>query len=370
MSDIFVTELRTENFRNLSSVVFTPTPNINMIIGKNAQGKTNLVEALWLMSGCKSFRGSKERECVAVGQHNAIIKMKFQDSQRVQEICFRFSRNSKEREIFLNGVQYKGNRKLFEEFRCIAFLPSDISLSEGVPEKRRSFLDMCCSQIKPSFMDIIKRYSLILSHRSMILKKNPDKVQLTVWNEQLASEGCKLAVMRNRYISEIAPAVKKLYSDITSGSEILDISYKSAVFPETFQYPSEVTEKMKSIYLKRLEESIDDDIRLGYTQCGVHRDDLEMKINGLSVKNYGSQGQKKSSALVLKLAQAQLLENKIKEPPVIILDDVMGELDSSRQKLVSEITKGMQVFITTCNADSVILDDNCSLYKMENGILM
>ncbi len=342
-----------------------------MITGKNAQGKTNLIEAVWLMTGCKSFRGSKERECIAVGQPEARISMTFQNSFRTQEISVKLSRNHKDREIMLNGISYKGNRKLFEEFRCIAFLPSDISLTEGSPDKRRSFIDMCCSQIKPSFMDLIKRFSVIMSHRSAVLRNyNADSSQLFVWNEQISSIGSQIALARYQFISELAPIAKKLYAEITSGVENLEILYKSSVFPFGFVYPDKVNSQMLDIYRKKLEESSADDIRLGYTQYGIHRDDVEIKINGLPVRLYGSQGQKKSCALIMKLAQAEMLKNKLREAPVILLDDVMSELDFSRQKLVSEITDGMQVFITTCSTEAVMLDNIYNIFHIQNGSII
>ncbi len=339
-----------------------------MITGKNAQGKTNLIEAIWLMTGCKSFRGSKERECIAMGQPEARISMTFQNSFRTQEISLKLSRNHKDREIMLNGISYKGNRKLFEEFRCIAFLPSDISLTEGSPEKRRNFTDMCCSQIKPVFMDLIKRFSVIMSHRSAVLRNyNADSSQLSVWNEQLSYVGSEISLERYKFISELAPIAEKLYSEITMGVEKLEVSYKSSVFPSDFVYPDKVNSEMADIYRKKLEQSATDDIRLGYTQYGIHRDDIEIKINGLPVRLYGSQGQKKSSALVMKLAQAEMLKNKLREAPVILLDDVMSELDFSRQKLVSEITDGMQVFITTCSKEAIMLDNIYNIFHIENG---
>lgn len=344
-----------------------------MITGRNAQGKTNLIEAIWLMTGCRSFRGTRERDYIGFDKDYAEINLSFRDNSRTQKITFRICRGIKEKKILLNGVQCSGGKKLFEQFKCIAFLPSDIELAEGSPEKRRFFIDLCCSQIKPSAMEYIRKYELISAHRNAVLKSiaygNGTKENLAVWNEQLAVIGANIALMRHIYAEKSDSVCRKLYSGITENTEELSVSYHSNIYPNDYIFPDKVTDEMTDIYKKKLDLSADDDIRLGYTQYGIHRDDLNLRINGLPVKIYGSQGQKKSCALVMKLAQADILRNESNEPPVILLDDVMSELDASRQKLVSEIIDGMQVFITSCSTESVMINSRCSICRMENGVL-
>lgn len=370
---IFVTELNVNGFKNLADIQYFPSEKFNIITGGNAQGKTNLIEAIWLMTGCHSFRGTKERDFIGFDKDYAEIKLSFQNSLRTQNIVFRVCRKIKEKKILLNGIEYNGGKKLFEQFRCVAFLPSDIELAEGTPDKRRTFADMCCSQLKPSFMDCIRRYSVALASRNAVLKNIASgkyiPSQLDIWNEQVAESGIRISLARKKYISKLDNVCRKLYQGITQNYENLHINYRSCIYDNNYKYPEKISDEMKKIYISRLEESLSDDIRLGYTQYGVHRDDLSLKINGLPVKIYGSQGQKKSCCLVMKLAQAEILRNETGEPPVILLDDVMGELDASRQALVSEIISGMQVFITSCNAESILLKNEISLYNMQNGFL-
>lgn len=336
-----------------------------MITGRNAQGKTNLIEAIWLMTGCRSFRGSKDRDCIGFDSSCAEIELSFCSRFRNQKINYRICRSSKEKKIMLNGIPCSGGKKLFEQFCCIAFLPSDISLCEGMPEKRRTFLDMCCSQLRPSLMDYIRKYNLIYAHRSAVLKNSTvSRRELDIWNEQLAAAGAIISHARHSYSCRLDKVCRELYGIAAGNGEELTVSYRSGIYPKDYQYPEKPDSRMISDYRKKLEISENDDIRLGYTQHGIHRDDLNLKINGLPVKLYASQGQKKSSALVMKLAQADILKNETGENPVILLDDVMSELDSSRQQLVSRITGDMQVFATSCGAE--MPEFSC---RMENGVL-
>lgn len=325
------------------------------------------------MTGCRSFRGSRERDFISFDKESAEISLSFCNSEREQNITLRICRNAKEKKIMLNRIPCSGGKKLFEQFKCIAFLPSDTELADGIPEKRRKFMDLCCSQLKPSFMEYIRRYELILSHRSAVLKAiaagTEKKENLLMWNKQLADTGAVISLMRHRYSIKLAGSCFRLYSGITDGSEQLTAEYHSNIYPSDYAYPESVDDEMLYIYRQRLENSTDDDVRLGYTQYGIHRDDLNLKINGLPVKIYGSQGQKKSSALALRLAQAEILKNESHESPVILLDDVMSELDDSRQKLVSSVTEGMQVFVTTCSADALNIKAVSGIYHMENGVL-
>ena len=222
-------------------------------------------------------------------------------------------------------------------------------------------------------MEYIRKYGLVTSHRNAVLKNiafmHEIKDNLSIWNEQLAFIGARLSLMRHQYAVKLDEACRSLYAGITENKEMLNISYQSNIYGSDYDYPDDVTDEMIEIYLNKLIENTDEDIKLGYTHIGLHRDDLELKINGLNVKTYGSQGQKKSCALVMKLAQADILRKESGEPPVILLDDIMSELDSSRQRLVTEIVKDMQVFITSCNPESIPITDDCLISYMDSGVL-
>ncbi len=358
-------------YKNLENVLIEPHPEYNVITGMNAQGKTNLLESIWLMTGCRSFRGSKERDYIGIEKQYMEIGMRFDDGRREQSIKYAMTRENRgQKNIKLNGVQMKGTNELFNSFKAVVFTPDDIELIKGSPEKRRSFADLCFCQLSPGGLDIVKKYDLLLNHRNSLLKAisfgNQPKDMLAIWDKQISVTGTVLSVKRNNYIRKFSETCKKLYSLITGGREELSIEYNSNVYGINPEITNENDEAYR-IYFERLSKNTDDEIRLGYTLSGAHRDDLAIKINGMNVKEFGSQGQKKTAALVMKLGQAEIYYKNKKEAPVILLDDVMGELDESRQKLVFDIIKNMQVFITTCNENSLAGLAEGAVFRVENG---
>jgi DNA replication and repair protein RecF len=278
--------------------------------------------------------------------------------------------NIREKSIKLNGVPMKGTNGLFDAFKAVVFTPDDIELIKGNPEKRRSFVDLCFCQLNTGGIDIVRRYDLLINHRNSLLKSislgQQPKELLNVWDRQVAAVGSALSVKRNDYIKKLAVTCNRLYSMITDGKEELSIEYNSNIYGINPEISSENDEAFMK-YFRKLEKNTDDEIRLGYTMSGAHRDDLTIKINGLNVREFGSQGQKKTAALVMKLSQAEIYYKNKSEAPVILLDDVMGELDENRQKLVFDIIKNMQVFITTCNENSVRELADGAVFRVENG---
>lgn len=370
---MYIEKIYIDGFKNLKKINFSPAESFNIIYGQNAQGKTNLLEALWIATGCRSFRGSKEKDYVSFDSDFFEINIIFRDNQRQQKIEYRMERkNLKNKQIFLNGVKQNNGNGLFENFKCIAFLPGDIELIKGMPDRRRSYIDLCYSQLKPRSMNYIRKYNQLILQRNAVIKNiilGKDCVEsLDIWDRQLAVAGSYISFMRNQYILNLDKCSGKLYEKIAGGTEKLRIEYNSNVYPSDYKYPSSPDNEMSEIYYNKLKKSINDDIRLGYTHAGVNRDDISLKINGLSVKDYGSQGQQKSTALVMRLSQAQIYKDMKKEAPVILLDDVMGELDENRQKLVCSIIADMQVFVTTCNHRAII--HRCeNIFEMRDGKL-
>ncbi|MBQ7026860.1 MAG: DNA replication and repair protein RecF [Ruminococcus sp.] len=366
-----VTYAQIDGFKNLSGISFAPDPKYNIIVGKNAQGKTNLLEAMWILSGCRSFRGSKERDYVCLDGVKMSSKIKLLDSVREQKISYEMIKGVNQQKIIhLNGVRQKGTRQLFDVFKCIAFIPDDVDIIKGSPEKRRSFIDMAASQLNPIFVVHITKHHAVMNQRNALLKeimqgKAPREV-LCIWDRQAAHEGTLISYMRNEYIAKINGICGKLYEKISGGSEKMEIEYKSNVFkPEDFQKPCGEDAYLR--YYEKLCESADYDIRTGSTHSGVNRDEIIIKINGVSAKEYGSQGQIKSAALVMKLAQAEIFRTKSKESPVVFLDDVMGELDENRQKFVFDIIRDMQVFLTTCNESALLPEIKGKILRISGG---
>lgn len=374
-----VLSLEAEGFRNLRQVQMQPHASLNLILGNNAQGKTNLLEAIWTCTGCRSFRGAKERDFIHLKSQALHLKMRFQDSRRMQEIQLHMQKgDGKQKKILLNGVPVQGGSKLFAEFQCVIFSPDDRELIRSGPEKRRAFMDLCGSQLSPAMLGVLRRFDHLTAQRNAVLKQiqhgRAEKTDLSVWDSQLAAHGSLLTCLRYAYIRQLSAVCAKLYGTVTDGKEKLSVKYRSNLFRNS-EIPDRPTEEMQKYYLEQLKKSAEDDIRLGFTGKGAGRDDFSCKINGLSVREFGSQGQQKSTALVLKLAQAAVFYEKKEETPVILLDDVMGELDAQRQALVYEIIKDMQIFLTACHPDAVgkereiMQEGACNVYRMENGNL-
>lgn len=370
---MFVTAIKADGFKNLDDVMIKPHPKYNLITGMNAQGKTNLLESIWLMTGCRSFRGSRDRDYIGINRNLMELGINFDDGRRIQNISYIMSRdNIKIKNIKLNGVHMKGTNGLFDSFKAVVFTPDDIELVNGTPEKRRTFTDLCCCQLNTSCLDVVRRYELIINHRNNLLKDisagNQKKELLEIWNQQASAMGTILSQKRYNYITKLAKACSRLYSMITDGREELTIEYNSNVFGSCPPDKNDGNDAVAKYFMK-LESNTDDDIRLGYTLCGAHRDDLSIKINGLNVREFGSQGQKKTATLVMKLGQAEIYYKNKSEAPVILLDDVMGELDENRQRLVFSIVKNMQVFITACNENAVKGLSEGSVFRVDEGIV-
>ncbi len=363
---MYITKLCVNGFKNLKDINISPHPKLNIFCGKNAQGKTNLIESIWICSGVKSFRNTKDKGMIDINGEVSNIELSFQDDNREQIIKYNMARpNVKEKNVFLNGVKLKAPSNLFGNFNCVIFTPEDLDLSKGSPDNRRKFIDLSVSQIKNSYNSVAVKYENILEQRNALLKNinqgKSSKEDIEVWDMQLASMGAYISLLRYNYTKKLNSFAKRLYNEISKGKENLELKYYSTVFPDLEDkkdYRGEMTEE----YLNCLKKSFNDDIRAGFTTKGVHRDDLNGYINDLPVRDFASQGQHRSLALILKLAQAYILKEENNEAPCILLDDVLSELDVSRQKFVISKIDNMQVFITCC-------DKNIPFDKKSSGKL-
>ncbi len=368
---MFITVLKADGFKNLEDVMIRPHPKYNLITGLNAQGKTNLLESIWLMTGCKSFRGSKDRDNIKLDGERMDIGIRFDDGRREQSIEYKLSKeNIKLKDLKVNGVPMKNTRGLFQRFKAVVFTPDDVQLIKGAPEKRRTFIDLCCCQLDHRCLNILRDYENVTEQRNNLLKLIAQGRQsindLDIWDTQAAAIGSMLSEKREDYVKKLSEVCSKLYSSIAGKDEKLTIEYSSNVFGKEIPKGKD-SKSAAAVYAFKLNSNINDDVRLGYTLYGAHRDDILIKINGLNIKDFGSQGQIKTAALVLKLGQAEIYYKKIEQAPVVLLDDVMGELDKNRQRLVLDIVKDMQVFITTCNEQSVTDMAAGSVFKISGG---
>ena len=368
---MIITSFSCNGFKNLKDVSIKPHKDINVFMGENAQGKTNLIEAIWLCTGVRSFRNTKDKDMIALEGERADISLEFKNNFREQKIDYSVVRQDvKNKRVFLNGVKLPLASKLFGNLGCVVFTPEDLSLSKGSPDNRRQFLDLSVSQIKSAYSSVVVRYNNILEQRNMLLKNisfgksSPD--ELDVWDYQLAKLGSYISMLRFNYTKKLDTYASSLFSDISKGREHLELFYQSTVF-DNLEGRTDYLGDLSQEYLFKLQKTRSEDIKLGFTSKGVHRDDLSGNINGRSLRDFASQGQHRSAALVLKLSQAYILTDETDDPPVILLDDVMSELDRSRQEFVINKIGRMQVFITCCDMNDVITSSRGKLYIIENG---
>ena len=363
---MYITKICADGFKNLKKIDITPHEKLNIFCGKNAQGKTNIIEAVWLCTGVRSFRNSKDKGMIDTERNSMKIEVSFTNSFREQTICYEMEkRNLKEKNIFLNGVKIKNPAKLFGQLDCVVFTPEDLEISKGSPDNRRQFLDLCVSQIKNNYAGVCAKYERIIEHRNALLKNisfgKSSKDELEAWDIQLSQLGSYISLLRYNYTKKLSAFASKLYGEISQGREKLEIGYYSTVFSK-LEGRKDYAGEMAQEYLEVLRNNINEDIRSGFTMKGIHRDDLTSKINGLVCRDFASQGQHRSAALVLKLSQAYILKEETDDAPCILLDDVLSELDINRQKFVLSKINDMQVFITCC-------DKNIPFEKNQHGRL-
>ncbi len=349
-----INSLKISNFRNIESMEFSPCEGMNLIYGENAQGKTNIIEAIWLFTGAKSFRGAKDEEFKKFGRDKAILELEFMGENI--EKCAKIEIEDRKK-AFLNEKLLKSATHLAGSFNAIVFSPSDLRLLSDGPKVRRKFLDTAICQLYPTYIEILRGYTKAVTQRNKILKdfKINSSVlpMLDAFEMEIASLGERIIKYRLRYIEILKEIIPQIYSGLSSGKEALETEY-IASFKE-----GNLREKLK--------EARKEDMFSFKTSVGPHRDDLEFKINGISAKNFGSQGQKRSVALTLKLAEARILEKNTGEYPICLLDDIMSELDPARQNFILNHIKGMQTFLSCCDPQSVQNLKAGKMFKISKG---
>ena len=359
-----VTRLTFDRFRNLEAGEWHPYEGVNVILGENAQGKTNLLEAVWLFTGGKSFRGAKDSELTVFGAEQSRLSMDFYADGREQqaEIVIKTRRSAT-----LNGVPQAAASRLAGTFCGIVFSPVHLSLIKGSPQERRRLVDAAYCQLRPAYVKTLTEYSHILSQRNALCKAknngNAAEELLELWDRQLAGAGCRIIQARQHYIRKMAPVARQIYAGLSSGKEEFDMRYLSSVACGAEETAAEIAAKLYDA----LQAHHHADLAAGFTTVGPHRDDMEVFINGHSARSFGSQGQQRSAVLAIKLAEASLLEKVTGEKPIALLDDVMSELDVSRQEYILNHICDWQVFITCCEPTPMMRDGR--QFCMKNGKL-
>ena len=362
---MIINSLSISDFRNIDYIQISPSENVNIIFGENAQGKTNLIESVWLFTGCKSFRSKRDSELVRFETEYAKNGKEYFAFGREQnaEIIIDKKRHAKK-----NGIELKSPSQLIGEFYAVIFSPSHLSLIQEGPVNRRKFLDTALCQLKPFYAKGLAKYAHTLEQRNALLKDIQFHSELydtlDVWDDKLSSYGAAVVSERIKYVKLLSENAREIYYGLSSGREDFSVEYIN----NTGLY-SEDAYEIKDFLLKRLRETRRDDIYNKITGVGPQRDDLNIKIKGISARKFGSQGQQRSCALALKLSEANIIREITGEEPVILLDDVMSELDLSRQDYILNHLENRQVFITCCEP-SVLNLSGAKAFHIEKGCLI
>ena len=362
-----INKIRVENFRNIKDIEILPCEGVNIIYGSNAQGKTSLIEAIWLFTGAKSFRGCKEKELIQFGKDFARLDLSFFSQERDQTSTLILADKKK---IILNGVDKKSPRNLIGSFNSVVFSPIHLSMIKDGPDKRRRFLDCAIAQLIPTYVKAMSGYNKTLKQRNALLKdikfKNTQKDLLDTWDQSLIKYGSYIIHARIKYIKRLREHAKDIYKGISGGIEDMEVLYDCNI--DSININMSVIE-IEKLYYKKMQDTRHIDIRAQTTLTGPHRDDIEINIDRVSAKTYGSQGQQRSCVLALKLSECDIIKNITDDTPIILLDDVMSELDTSRKDYILNKIKGSQVFITCCDKSYFDNLENGENFLIESGEL-
>jgi len=371
---MYITRIALRNFRNIKSAELELDRELNVLAGSNAQGKTNLCEAISVCLG-HSFRKAKFTQYVPADDPKAEVSVKlwFKDdiTERENLIDYTIRRNTLS--VTYNGIKMKDAAELYGVLKYVVFIPEHLNLIKGSPDIRRDYLDDVALMQTQVHFEKLSRYNKALKQRNNILTNSYgadfDEIRalLASWNSVLAAEGVNVTFGRLKYFRFLKKCAADIYSQLTNGTENLDMRYHSSVFKTESIDFSDVN-KLYNDYIAALERHLDAELRLHYTLSGVHRDDVEFFVNGLAARDYASQGQLRSAALALKLSEAEIIRRKNKTSPVIILDDILSELDNTRRAFVLQHIENSQVFITSCNIDDLSSLNKGKAWHTENGV--
>ena len=347
-----------QNFRNAECEVIEFDSGINVLHGENAQGKTNLLEAIYFVSLGKSFRTTHETEIIRFGEEYASISLDYESEGREQNVTMRFSDNVRQKKnVTHNGVKITKLSELVGSFRAVLFSPDHLQMIKDGPALRRNYLDVAISQIRPMYLHSLQKYNKILKNRNTLIKNAEEDratfdATIDFWSVQLAHEAAIIARARAEYVSKSGEIITDFYRRMCDGSEIDEhpefIYAGSAKQDGDLYFDLEETEKN---FLRLLTDFHEREIAAGSTLYGIHRDDIIINLNGKNTRLYSSQGQQRSLALAMKLAEGEICKMYSGEYPVFLFDDVFSELDSGRRKNLLREIADRQVIITSCESD-------------------
>ena len=351
-----ISKLELYNFRNYKNETVEFKDGLNIICGNNGMGKTNILEAIYYFSYGRSFRVNGH-EIIKDGEKEGRISIESSKGERKTQSEIKFL-SGKRKEIYLNDIELKKTSQLLGNFICVNFTPDEMNIVKGIPEIRRKFCDSAIMVLRPQYVKELIKYRQILNQKTALLRKGSLET-LSVWNEKMAESGAKIMHIRKNFIERICEKASILQNEISGGTEKLEVIYNPSI-----KIGENIEETQKN-FLEKLESIKDNEKENLFCLAGIHRDEINIEINGKSAKNYSSQGQIKTAVLCLKLAQTQIIEEETLFSPVLLLDDILSELDKKRREFLVYHIKGKQIIITCTDIEEGFEEKN--IIKIKDG---
>ena len=351
---MIIDEIFLNNFRNYEIQNIKLKKGINVFFGNNAQGKTNLLEAIFICSIGKSFRTNRDKELINFNQDNTNLCVSFSKSDRSGKVCLELGEKKR---FLLNDIPLKRTSEVLGNIYIVLFTPDDIAILKESPVQRRRFLNIMISQLRPNYMSLLSLYKKTMEQRNAYLRQikfeNKSISLLDIWDEKLAELAESIYKYRKEFIYKIADKLKKIHLKITDNKEHISIEYVSSL-------------DKKENFLVQLKNHRESDILRGNTSVGIHKDDFKIKINDKIISSYGSQGQHRTAILSLKIAELEIIHEEVGEYPILLLDDFMSELDETRRINLLQNMKNNQVIIT-CTDKSFFQNLDASFFEVKDG---
>ena len=340
---MFLKNIKIQNFRNYKTLSIELDKGTNILYGDNAQGKTNVLEAIYIGGTTKSHKGSKDREVIHFDEEESHIRMRVHKEIMDYQIDMHLKKN-KPKGIAINGVPIKKARELFGVVNLVFFSPQDLNIIKDGPGERRRFIDFELCQLDGIYLNDLTNYNKILNQRNKLLKDlyfQPSLIStLDIWDQQLIQYGRKIILKRIDFVKDLNAIIGPIHNKLTGGKENICLEYE----------PNSSVD----LYDQQLQKNRESDCKLKTTSVGPHRDDFSFLVNGIDIRKFGSQGQQRTAALSLKLAEIELVKKMTKDTPILLLDDVLSELDSSRQNYLLSSIKDIQTVITCTGLDDFV----------------
>jgi DNA replication and repair protein RecF len=343
---MIVKSLKIKNYRNFKEAEVELNESLNIFVGDNGQGKTNLMESIYLTSIGRTFRLNSENELINFHESNSIITVQLEKNNYNMKIELHLEKNKK-KQVLINGVKLDKTSEMIGILNNVIFTPDDMKIIKGSPNERRKFVNIDISQIKPKYKYLLNKYKKISTERNILLKNYYTKAQnkdiINIWNDYLVNIGTEIIYYRNDYINKLKKYAVNIYADISGNKEKFDLNYLC----NAGNINNMDKDDFKKHFYNKINDNLSHEIQNGTTMYGPHKDDIIIKINDKECKYFGSQGQQRSAILAVKLAEIEIIKEEIGEYPILLLDDVLSELDNKRKGFLINYIQGIQTFITT-----------------------